>query len=112
LVAVTGARDRGVKESDFAVLRLAQTPAVLINVGVLSNPEEAANLAGEEYQERLAKGLAEGLLAYLRSTQGTTRAYEIVIVDQPVGELLPDTSLVLPFPDGSDDGDPDSVGDG
>lgn len=47
------------------VLRQAQCPAVLVEVGYLSNRAEAARLASAAYQERLATGVANGILDYL-----------------------------------------------
>ena len=41
--------------------------AVIVECGFLSNPEEAAKLGSEEYQERVAKAVAEGVVEYLTS---------------------------------------------
>ena len=58
------ARNNGVKSAPFHVLIGAQMPAVLVELGYCSNPNEAAMLANAEYRELLAKGLAEGIMAY------------------------------------------------
>jgi len=47
------------------VLRQARCPAILIELGFLSNRTEAARLASPAYQERLAQGIADGILTYL-----------------------------------------------
>jgi N-acetylmuramoyl-L-alanine amidase len=62
---VTGAEDRWVRESGLAILRLTAGAAVSVELGFLSNPEEGARLASPRYQELLARGLAEGILAYI-----------------------------------------------
>lgn len=46
---------RGVKSARFKVLRLASTPAILIEAGFLSNPDEAARLAAGEFQNAFAR---------------------------------------------------------
>jgi N-acetylmuramoyl-L-alanine amidase len=69
---LSGLRDRGVKQAPFAVLTGATMPAVLVEVGFLSNPEEELRLASPAEQARLAGTLAEGILAYLRSRPAPT----------------------------------------
>lgn len=61
LVAGTKSVDRGVKQANFYVLRGAFMPAVLIELGFITNAEEEALLANEQYQERLARTIFEGL---------------------------------------------------
>lgn len=50
---------------DLAVLRTSAMPAALVECGFMSTPEELDRLARPEYQDRLARGIAEGILAYL-----------------------------------------------
>lgn len=66
LVGATGARDRGVRANLFYVIRTARIPAILVELGFVSNPEEGGKLATEAYQRTLAEGLADGILAFLR----------------------------------------------
>jgi N-acetylmuramoyl-L-alanine amidase len=61
LVVETGAEDRGVKQAPFIVLAGARMPAVLLEVGFLSHPEEGRRLADRAYQERVAKAIAAGV---------------------------------------------------
>lgn len=61
LVAGTKAQDRGVKQANFYVLRGAFMPAILIEMGFISNPEEEQLLLNDEYQERLARTIFEGI---------------------------------------------------
>lgn len=53
--------DRGVKQASFYVLRGAFMPAILIEMGFISNLSEEALLANAEYQERLARTIFEGI---------------------------------------------------
>lgn len=52
---------RDAKEDSFYVLKNTKSPAVLVELGFLSNWSECQKLAGEEYQEILAKELVESL---------------------------------------------------
>ena len=66
LNARLGLRDRGVKQAPFVVLTGATMPAILVEVGFLSNPSEARNLASPERQQRLAEAIAEGIQEFVR----------------------------------------------
>ncbi len=56
---------RNAKESDFYVLKKTKIPAVLVELGYLSNTKECLLLAEKEYQETMAKELVAGILAAL-----------------------------------------------
>jgi len=66
LVEATGARDRGVRANLFYVIRTARIPAILVELGFVSNSEEGGRLASDSYQDTLAQGLASGILAFLQ----------------------------------------------
>jgi len=57
-------KDGGVRKGPFWVLVGAQMPAVLVEVGFVSNPTEAKRLTNSTYQKRFAQGLAEGIERY------------------------------------------------
>lgn len=61
LVAGVQAKNRGVKQANFYVLRGAFMPAILIEMGFISNPEEEALLANPQYQDRLAQAIFESI---------------------------------------------------
>ncbi|MCP4900481.1 MAG: N-acetylmuramoyl-L-alanine amidase [bacterium] len=62
-----GLRDRGVKQAPFVVLTGATMPAVLIEVGFLSNADEAGKLTTPEHQQRVAEAIALGVEDFLGS---------------------------------------------
>jgi N-acetylmuramoyl-L-alanine amidase len=64
MVKGTRREDRGVKQAPFAVLYGALMPAVLVEVGFLSNPTEANRLSSPEYQARIADSIAEGVIGF------------------------------------------------
>lgn len=61
------ANDRGIQTGNFVVLNKTDMPAVLIETGFLSNKEEYRNVTDEEYQERMAKAIAEGIEEFIES---------------------------------------------
>ena len=61
-----GVKDGGVRGAPFYVLVGAEMPAILIEVGYLSNPKERAKLYSPLYQQLQAKGIVEGIVSYLK----------------------------------------------
>ncbi|HHX02429.1 MAG TPA: N-acetylmuramoyl-L-alanine amidase [Firmicutes bacterium] len=64
LVGFLGSRNVGVKRGNFYVLRNTSMPAVLIEVGFLSNQREAQLLAQPWYRTAAAKGIFYGIVDY------------------------------------------------
>jgi N-acetylmuramoyl-L-alanine amidase len=54
-------RDRGVRRADFSVLAATQCPAVLVEVGYMTNPDEAARLARADYRQQIADALVAAI---------------------------------------------------
>ena len=63
ILAATGAEDRYVHWRGFFVVRRSAVPAILCECGFLTNPEESRLADRGDYQERLARAIAAGLLA-------------------------------------------------
>ena len=72
MVAKTGAKDRGIKENYFYVIRNAQSPAVLVEIGFVNHPEEGQLLATDEYRNKLAEGLFDGILGFFSVGEAST----------------------------------------
>lgn len=56
--------DKGVREAPFFVLMGAKMPAVLVELGYLTNREEARLLNTDAYLRTMAQSLVQGVLAY------------------------------------------------
>ncbi len=69
----TSAVSRGTKNRNFVVIRWVHGPAVLIECGFLSNAAERDRLLSDSYQAKAAKGIADGLLAYVKESGGEMR---------------------------------------
>ncbi|WP_287370125.1 N-acetylmuramoyl-L-alanine amidase [Oceanithermus sp.] len=65
LIARTGTKNRGVHSAPFYVLRYARIPAVLVEVGFANHPTEGRLLARADYRQKLAEGIAAGILEML-----------------------------------------------
>ncbi len=65
LITATGAQDRGVQQAPFYVLMGLDAPAVLIEVGFVSHPDEGRQLADVEYQGKLARAISAGVKQFL-----------------------------------------------
>jgi N-acetylmuramoyl-L-alanine amidase len=57
----------GVKGANFHVLRGTRMPAVLIEVGFLSNYDEECKLKNSYYRQQIADAIAEGIEGYARN---------------------------------------------
>ena len=57
-------KDRGVKQAGFQVLWGATMPNVLIEVGFITNNNEAKNLMSSKYQDKIANGIANAVMLY------------------------------------------------
>ena len=63
----TDAKSRGVKKGNFYVTRETTMPAVIVEGGFISNPQERALLKSRDYQEKIAQGIADGVDQYFKA---------------------------------------------
>jgi N-acetylmuramoyl-L-alanine amidase len=62
-----------VEQAAFAVLKSPDIPSVLVETAFISNPVEEKRLQSPQYQEKLARSIARGIVKYLlrRAPEGT-----------------------------------------
>ena len=63
-------KNRGLKEKEWFVVRNAKMPSVLIELGFVSNPEEAKRLNTPSYLQKCAQGIYNGLTAFISRFEG------------------------------------------
>ena len=64
LLAETGAKDAGLLESSYAVLRETAKPAVLLELGYMDNFSENQQIRDSHYQDKLVAGIVKGIQKY------------------------------------------------
>ena len=64
LLAETGAKDAGLLERSFAVLRETSKPAVLLELGYMDNFAENQQIQDSHYQDKLVAGIVKGIQKY------------------------------------------------
>jgi N-acetylmuramoyl-L-alanine amidase len=65
-LASTGAKNRGITpRTDMSGFNWAAVPAVIVEMGMMSNPAEDKLLSTPAYQDKLAQGISAGVMTYL-----------------------------------------------
>ena len=65
----THATDCGIHARTWDLLRMTRMPAITIDVGYLSNSEEAASLANKSYIDHIAAGIADGIVTFFEPVE-------------------------------------------
>ncbi len=81
------AKNRGIKEGQFYIVRRVKAPCVLVETGFLSNKKEALRLSSDRYQKKIACGLAEGIVTALYGEVGKLRPI-IIAKEKNVMKIL------------------------
>ena len=68
VVSVAGANDRGVRGSNYAVLRETVKPAVLLELGYIDSPEYK-KISDDKYQNKLVEGIVTGLRNFYKTAK-------------------------------------------
>jgi len=77
-----GADDDGMREKNLHMTRETKMPAILIECGFISNPAQEKQLATPEFRIKLARAIADGILAYLE-------------IEQKEGESMTDIKVIV-----------------
>ncbi|MFD2672974.1 N-acetylmuramoyl-L-alanine amidase [Marinicrinis sediminis] len=65
IVKASGLPDRNLRRNDWRVIKTAKMPGVLLELGYMSNAKDHALMWSEEYQNKVAKAITDGVKAYL-----------------------------------------------
>jgi N-acetylmuramoyl-L-alanine amidase len=66
--------NRGVKQAGFYVLGGAAMPAILLEIGFVTNPREERKLKDTKYRDEIARAIFAGLVEYKRAWDQRARA--------------------------------------
>lgn len=69
MVKATNAIDKGIDYGNFLVLRNSQIPAVLVEMGFITNQSEALKLNEDAYRNQMATGIANGISRYFEKNK-------------------------------------------
>lgn len=69
LVSNVKAKDRGLFKSKFYVINHTEVPAILVEIGFISNDNERTEMINETRKQQTAKAIADGILKYLNSSK-------------------------------------------
>jgi N-acetylmuramoyl-L-alanine amidase len=58
--------DRGVKADKFRVLLRSPIPAALVEVGFITNKDDALQLSDKEYRNKIAHGIVQGITQFIQ----------------------------------------------
>jgi N-acetylmuramoyl-L-alanine amidase len=64
--------DRGVKQAGFMVLTTARRPAILVEMGYSTNPQDGRFLTSRKSQRAMASAIADAIVDYLRDYERKT----------------------------------------
>ena len=68
MVQYGGLADRGTSEANFYVVKHSAMPAALVEMAFVSNPAEEDLLASDDFQEKIARGICQGLGTFFAET--------------------------------------------
>ena len=77
LTAALGLQDRGVKSQSLAVIRENNLPAVLTELGFVTNKQDAEMLASPYWKQKAAEAIYMGILDFLETQGIDTECYKL-----------------------------------
>jgi N-acetylmuramoyl-L-alanine amidase len=69
-------REVKIIDNDLYLFKSTEQPALLIECGFLSNPEESAKLNDPDYQKKVAFTIYKGIMEYLYATESANLSLE------------------------------------
>lgn len=95
-----GADDDGAREKNLHMTRETKMPAILIECGFISNPAQEKQLATPEFRKKLARAIADGILAYPEIEQKEGKSMtdiKVIVKGQEIPGKLIDNRTWVPL---------------
>ncbi|MEG0795888.1 MAG: N-acetylmuramoyl-L-alanine amidase [Odoribacter sp.] len=83
MVGKTKRTDRGVRQAGYLVLKDAAMPAILVEAGFISNPEEERYLNTESAQDKIAHSIFQAISKYKISVEKNNKLLSATSKNQP-----------------------------
>lgn len=94
LISSTGAINRGIKvKSKLVVLKYTNMPAILVETGFISNAEELNKFKTEQYRQKLAQAVCEGICEFLHITVSPIDKKAIKEEDEVIYKTINDVPI-------------------
>lgn len=92
---ITRLHNSQVEQAGFVVLKSPDVPSILVEMGFISNPQEASKLASASHRNRLAQAVAQGVRSYF-----ATNAPPTAVAASPSAPATPSGAKVHPVVQG------------
>jgi N-acetylmuramoyl-L-alanine amidase len=70
LITALGTEDNGVRNANFAVIRQARVPGILVEAAYINHEGDRQRLVHPNFRERTARAIVRGLIKFLNGTPG------------------------------------------
>ena len=90
--------DRGIKRARFAVLRLTNIPAILVEGGFLTEREESRYIASAQWRAKLAQAIAVGVDSYRGLVEKRQRPLRLADYRRALDGVLVARNAIAPAP--------------
>jgi N-acetylmuramoyl-L-alanine amidase len=92
LVKELAVPDRSIRKARFYVINHTPYPAVLAEVGFISNKEERDKLSSGDYQLQVARALSDGVVSYLSQRPASAGMTKAAAADGTIAERKPSSA--------------------
>lgn len=100
LVGATGWPDGGVRVQNLHMTRETNMPAILVECGFISNPEQEKKLGELNTRNNIARAIADGILEYLNiERSGDMDRVKVIVKDKEINGKLIDGQTYVPLRD-------------
>ncbi|MFA5385158.1 MAG: N-acetylmuramoyl-L-alanine amidase [Eubacteriales bacterium] len=97
LSPAVGLLNRGVKDTDLAVLRYTKCPSAQVAVAFITNPQEEALLKTDDFQDRAAWAIASGIASFIGVNLQHLPDLDYSYQENPFIKLIRKANLAEPY---------------